>query len=122
MAGGVTRSCFTFLTTRLLTSARSAVSVATSASSRISSTDLPTKISRYPKYTSEGVTLSPSALKMILGSSLAGLYQAITDSYRRYSDYTVSLRRTGDISITIEDDGDISYPSEIEQYWKPKKT
>lgn len=45
-----------------------------------------------------------------------------TDNYRRYSDHTVSLRKTGDISITIEDDGNISYPSEIEGYWKPKKT
>lgn len=44
-----------------------------------------------------------------------------TESYRRYSDYTVSLRRAGDICITIDDDGTLYYPKKIEEYWKPKR-
>jgi competence protein ComEC len=43
-----------------------------------------------------------------------------TDSYRRYSDYTVSLRKSGDIRITIQDDGKLLYSANIEEVWKEK--
>jgi len=45
-----------------------------------------------------------------------------TESYRRYSTYTVSLRNSGDIQITIEDSGRLLYSSNVEQHWKPQRT
>lgn len=44
-----------------------------------------------------------------------------TESYRRYSDYTVSLRKSGDVRITVEDDGMLRYSPNIEEHWRPKK-
>jgi hypothetical protein len=43
-----------------------------------------------------------------------------TQSYRRYSDYTVSLRDTKDIKIIIDDDGTLYYPPNLEDHWKSK--
>ncbi len=43
-----------------------------------------------------------------------------TDSYRRYSTYTVSLRDAGDVCIEIGDDGILRYPFHLEEHWKPK--
>jgi competence protein ComEC len=45
-----------------------------------------------------------------------------TESYRRYSKYTVSLRKTGDIRITIQDDGKLLYSPNVGEHWKPQKT
>ncbi len=45
-----------------------------------------------------------------------------TESYRRYSDYTVSLRQSGDIRITVQDDGKLLYSPNAAEHWKPKKT
>jgi len=44
-----------------------------------------------------------------------------TESYRRYSDYTVSLRDAGDIRITINEDGQWFYSPDLSPHWKPKK-
>lgn len=44
-----------------------------------------------------------------------------TESYRRYSDYTVSLRKAGDVRITIDDDGMLYYSDNIGSCWKAKK-
>lgn len=45
-----------------------------------------------------------------------------TESYRRYSDYTVSLRKAGDIQITIADDGRLYYSPNAAEHWKAKRT
>jgi competence protein ComEC len=45
-----------------------------------------------------------------------------TESYRRYSTYTVSLRKAGDIRITINDDGTLLYSPNVAGHWKPKRT
>ncbi len=44
-----------------------------------------------------------------------------TESYRRYSTYTVSLRDAGDIRITVNDDGTWTYSPNVAQHWKPKR-
>jgi competence protein ComEC len=43
-----------------------------------------------------------------------------TDSYRRYSEYTVSLRKAGDVRITIDDNGKLLYSPNVEDHWKTK--
>lgn len=45
-----------------------------------------------------------------------------TDSYRRYSNYTVSLRDAGNVVITVDDDGQWYYSSNVAEHWKPKLT
>ena len=45
-----------------------------------------------------------------------------TESYRRYSNYTVSLRKCGDVRITINDDGTWLYSPNVAEHWKPQKS
>jgi beta-lactamase superfamily II metal-dependent hydrolase len=44
-----------------------------------------------------------------------------TESYRRYSDYTVSLRKAGDIQITIADNGEMSCSLNTPDHWKSRR-
>jgi hypothetical protein len=44
-----------------------------------------------------------------------------TESYRRFSKYTVSLLKAGDITITVNDEGKWYYSSNVEEHWKPQK-
>jgi beta-lactamase superfamily II metal-dependent hydrolase len=53
-------------------------------------------------------------------TSVAEAEHDATESYRRYSRYTVSLRKAGDIQITIADDGTLYYSPNIEEHWKPR--
>ncbi len=53
-------------------------------------------------------------------TSVAEAEHDATESYRRYSRYTVSLRKAGDIQITIADDGTWYYSPNVEEHWKPQ--